>query len=117
MKFLSLQPFVPSGAQYEQAKAFFQELGFTLTWDMGDYAGFKNDNCRFILQRYNNKTFAENFMLSVGVEDVAAFREEVLAKQLPEKYGIRVSDIIQQPYGKEVNVIDMAGVCWHFVQQ
>lgn len=117
MKFLSLQPFVPSGAQYEQAKAFFQELGFTPTWDMGDYAGFKSDACRFILQRYNNKTFAENFMLSVGVEDVAAFREEVLAKQLPEKYGIRVSDIIQQPYGKEVNVIDMAGVCWHFVQQ
>jgi hypothetical protein len=117
MKFLSLQPFVPSGAQYEQAKAFFQELGFTLTWDMGDYAGFKNDACRFILQRYNDKAFAENFMLSVGVEDVAAFREEVLAKQLPEKYGIRVSDIIQQPYGKEVNVIDMAGVCWHFVQK
>jgi hypothetical protein len=117
MKFLSLQPFVPSGENFDQAKAFFQELGFTITWDMGDYAGFKNEACRFILQRYNNKPFAENFMISVDVDDVAAFRDEVLAKQLPEKYGVKVSGIINQPYGKEVNVIDMAGVCWHFVQQ
>ena len=56
-------------------------------------------------------------MLSVGVEDADAFRTTVIEKQLPEKYGIRISEAINQPYGREVNIIDRAGVCWHFVQQ
>lgn len=116
MKFLSLRPFVPSGSNYQLALEFFQELGFTLVWKMDDYAGLENNGAAFILQRYNNKSFAENFMLTINIEDAAAFRTEVISKQLPEKYGIRIGDICQQPYGLEVNIIDLAGVCWHFVQ-
>ena len=88
-----------------------------MNWDMGGYAGFENNGCRFILQDYNQKDFAENFMLSVGVENADAFRDEVIEKQLPERFGIRVSKALDQPYGREVNIIDAAGVCWHFVQQ
>jgi len=55
-------------------------------------------------------------MLSVKVSNVEEFRNDVIAKQLTQKFGIRLSHIIQQPYGKEVNVIDLAGVCWHFVE-
>jgi hypothetical protein len=116
MKFLSLQPFVPSGSNFEKAKQFFIELGFTLAWDAGDYTGFAQDNCQFILQNYDKKEFAENLMLTVGVPDADAFRNEVIEKKLPEKYGIRMGEVINQPYGREVNIIDMAGVCWHFVQ-
>lgn len=116
MQFLSLQPFVPSGKNFELAKKFFQELGFNLTWDAGGYAGFENGNCRFILQQYDNKEFAENFMLTVNVPDVVVFRAEVIEKQLPQKFSIRIGEITNQPYGKEVNIIDMAGVCWHFVE-
>jgi len=116
MQFLSLEPFVPSGSDFEASKQLFQEMGFNLTWDAGDYVGFGNGQCKFILQKYDNREFAENFMLSIGVSDVAAFREEILEKKLPEKYGIRVGKLTQMPYGKEVNVIDIAGVCWHFVE-
>jgi hypothetical protein len=117
MKFLSLQPFVPSGNNFQASKDFFIALGFNLAWDMGDYAGFENNNCRFILQNYDKKEFAENFMLSVGVPDVDAFRAEVIEKQLPEKFGICIGNVTGQAYGREVNIIDIAGVCWHFVQQ
>jgi hypothetical protein len=117
MKFLSLEPFVPSGNDFERAKQFFSEIGFTINWDVGNYAGFQRDECRFVLQKFDNKNFAENFMLSVKVTDVATFRKEVLDKQLPERYGIRIGGITQQPYGKEFNIIDMAGVCWHFAEQ
>ena len=55
-------------------------------------------------------------MVSVGISDADAFWQDVNDKKLPEKYGIRVSKPTQQPYGIEVNVIDIAGVCWHFVQ-
>ena len=116
MQFLSIEPFVPSGSNYEGSKKLFSALGFTLTWDAGGYAGFERDGCKFILQHFNQKAFAENFMLTVRVDNVAEFRAMVIEKQLPEKFGIKIGNISIQPYGKEVNIIDIAGVCWHFVE-
>ena len=91
-------------------------MGFTITWDNGDYVGFQKDGARFILQRYDNEAFAQNLMISVQVSDAAAFRQYMLDQQLPETFGIRIGSLTVQPYGKEVNVIDIAGVCWHFVE-
>jgi hypothetical protein len=117
MRILSLEPFVPSGSNFEGSKQFFQELGFHINWEVAGYAGLECDGCRFILQHYDKTEFAENFMLSVKVSSVQEFRKNVLDKKLPEKYGIRIGEITAQPYGKEVNIIDIAGVCWHFVEQ
>ena len=117
MKFLSLQPFVPSGSNFDGSKQFFQQLGFNIRWDAGNYIGFEKDGCRFILQKYDNKDFAENFMLTVAVDNVDEFRKEVIDKDLPQKFGIRIGDVSDMPYGREVNIIDLAGVCWHFVQE
>lgn len=116
MKFLSLQPFVPSGRDFDSSKNFFVELGFTISWDAGDYTGFEKDGCRFILQRFDNREFAENFMVTVNVTSAEEFRQQVLEKKLPEKFGIRIGQVTQESYGKEVNIIDIAGVCWHFVE-
>jgi hypothetical protein len=116
MKFLSLQPFVPAGKHFEQSKQFFIELGFTLTWGDDNYAGFVKDDCRFILQNFYQPDFAENFMITVAVDNAAEFRQFVIDKNLPERFGIRIGEVTEQPYGIEVNIIDIAGVCWHFVQ-
>lgn len=117
MKFLSLEPFVPSGGNFEGSKQLFQELGFSINWDQGDYVGFQRDECRFILQKFNNKDFAENFMISVKVSSIDEFFKEVNDKKLPERFGIRIGNISQQSYGRELTLIDIAGVCWHFVEQ
>lgn len=116
MDILSIEPFVPSGIHFEISKQFFQELGFNLNWDAGDYVGFEKNGCKFILQKYDQPQFAENFMLSVRVKNVEAFWKDVLDRKLPEKFGIRIGNPTEQPYGKEVNIIDIAGVCWHFVE-
>jgi hypothetical protein len=116
MKFISLEPFIPSGSDFESSKKLFQELGFKVNWDAGDYVGFQRDDCKFILQNFNNIEFAENLMISVHVSDADEFWEEVKEKQLAQKLGIRVGNPTDQPYGREVNIIDLAGVCWHFVQ-
>jgi hypothetical protein len=116
MKILSLEPFVPSGSNFQASKQFFQELGFNITWDAGDYIGFEKDGCRFILQKFENKEFAENFMINVKIDDADAFWKDVNDKRLTEKFGIKLGKPSQQPYGKEVNIIDIAGVCWHFVE-
>lgn len=117
MKFTSLEPFVPSGSNFDGSKQFFQELGFMITWDAGDYIGFEKDGCKFILQKYDNKVFAENLMISVGITNADEFWKAVNEKQLSQKFGIRLGSPSEQPYGREVNIIDLAGVCWHFVQQ
>jgi hypothetical protein len=116
MQFLSLEPFVPSGENHEGSKQLFRELGFNVTWDAGDYTGFEKDGCMFILQNYTNREFAENFMISVKINNAEEFWKEVNDKKLVEKFGIRITKPTMQPYGKEVNLIDMAGVCWHFVE-
>ena len=116
MKFTSLQPFVPSGNDFEGSKQFFVELGFKIGWEDSNYVNFEKDGNRFILQRFDKREFAENFMLTVGVNNAEEFRNFVLEKKLPERFGIRIGNVTQQPYGKEVNIIDLAGVCWHFVE-
>ena len=116
MQFLSLQPFVPSGENFAGSRQFFIDLGFKISWDAGDYVGFEKDGCRFILQNYNHKNFAENFMITVNITSADDFYKEVKEKGLVEKFGIRMNAPVQQPYGKEVNIIDLAGVCWHFVE-
>ncbi|MDB5252771.1 MAG: hypothetical protein JWP27_1940 [Flaviaesturariibacter sp.] len=116
MKFLSLEPFIPSGPDFESACSLFLALGFSISWEGGGYAGFQNGACRFILQQYDNPSFAGNFMVSVQVDDAADFYKMVVEKSLVETHGIRINPPTQQPYGLEVNLIDRAGVCWHFVQ-
>lgn len=115
IQFLSLEPFIPSGTDFDKAKQLFQEVGFTINWDAGDYVGFERNGCKFILQKYDNVAFAENLMLSVRITNADEFWQELTEKQLPETFGIRLSKPTDQPYGREVNLIDLAGVCWHFV--
>ena len=61
-----------------------------MNWDAGDYVGFQKDECRFVLQKYDVKEFAENFMLSVKVDNVEEFWRSVIEKQLTEKFYVRV---------------------------
>jgi len=116
MKFLSLEPFVPSGKNFENSKQLFLELGFKINWDAGGYIGFEKDGCKFILQHYDNKEFAENLMINIKVDNAEEFWKSVTEKNLAEKFGIKIGKPTKQPYGKEVNIIDIAGVCWHFVE-
>ena len=116
MKLLSLEPFIPSGEDFESSKKLFQELGFQINWDAGDYVGFERDGCKFILQKYDNKAFAENLMINVKISSAEALWKEVNEKGLIEKFGIRINSPKPQPYVIEVNMIYLAGVCWHFVE-
>ena len=55
-------------------------------------------------------------MVNVRISNAEEFWKFVVEKKLPERFGIRIAKPRQQPYGKEVNIVDIAGVCWHFVE-
>lgn len=116
MQFQSIEPFIPSGADFSAARQLFLDLGFAINWEADGYAGFQRDQCRFILQRFEDQHFAENLMVRVAVDDLDAFWQEIQEKALTSKFAIKVNAPKNYPYGREMHLIDLAGVCWHFAQ-
>jgi hypothetical protein len=116
MNYNSIEAFVPSGKDFQKSRELFLELGFNIVWENNDLILFENNGCRFFLQKYDTKEFAENFMLSVRVNDLDGFWKEIGEKNLPEKFGVKLKEPTNFPWGREVNLIDIAGVCWHFAE-
>ncbi len=114
MKYQSIEAFVPSGADFKKSRELFLELGFKINWEYDDVIGFENEGCKFILQKNDSKEFAENYMMSVKVADLDEFWREISTLNLPERYGVKLNEPKIFPWGREVNMIDVAGVCWHF---
>jgi hypothetical protein len=49
-------------------------LGVVLAWSSDDLAYLRHGNSTFLLQNFYNKTHADNFMMHLLVQDVAACR-------------------------------------------
>jgi len=114
LRVTSLSPFVPSGKNYEASRRLFVELGFEEIWENDGYAGFRNGDAKFILQNFHNDAFAQNLMIRVEVPDLEAWWQAVTKKNLQMAYsGFRIDPPKDFPWGREVNFIDLAGVCWH----
>jgi predicted enzyme related to lactoylglutathione lyase len=112
-----LLPFVPSGPDFEQALAFFAELGFALQWRNGGIAGLRYDAAAFLLQDIDVPEWQKNQMLVLEVADLDAYWRDLSAKGLAERYaGVHLKEPTDFPWGREINIIDPAGVCWHVRQ-
>lgn len=114
---LGLLPFIPSGRDFQASRSLFRELGFEETWASEAYVGFRSGAARFILQDFDNAEFASNLMMKLEVGDLESWWREVSAKQLEARFpGFRIKPPADFPWGREVNFIDLAGVCWHVGQ-
>jgi hypothetical protein len=58
MNFVSLQPFIPSGDNFERFKRFFRELCFELEWEQDRLAGFRQGACRLQPTKISNHYIA-----------------------------------------------------------
>lgn len=116
-KATTLYPFVPSGPSFTQAIAFFAELGFETQWEADGYAGLRFGAAYFILQQIEVPDWQKNQMIVFEVEDLDAYWAEVDAKDLPRRFpGARMRPPTDFAWGREVHIIDPAGVCWHVRQ-
>ena len=53
-------------------------------------------------------------MVKLTVPDLDAWWQAVSSLRLEEKYfAFRITPPSDYPWGREVNFIDLAGVCWH----
>ncbi|MGE3228768.1 MAG: glyoxalase [Hyphomicrobium sp.] len=113
----ALYPFVPSGPDFETALAFFAALGFETRWKADGLAGLRFGGAFFMLQSIDVAEWQRNQMLTLEVDDLETYWREVDALGLPSTFpGVRTRPPTDFPWGREVHIIDPAGVCWHIRQ-
>ncbi len=76
------RPFMPA-KDFELSKNFYETLGFEKLLD-GEVAIFRAGSGGFILQRYYQKDWAENFMMQLMVDDLDAWWKHIDGLDLPE---------------------------------
>jgi len=113
----AIQAFVPAGEDYALAQRFFAAIGFEQTWSHDGVCGMAFGAARFILQDFHNQTMQENLMLVLSVDDLGAYWQQLDGLGLPERFaGVKIKPPTDYPWGRELHLIDPAGVCWHITQ-
>ena len=110
------KPYVPA-QDFELSKRFYTALGFNMSPGWGGTADFELNGCRFRLQDYYVKDWAENFMVVMGTDDVQAWHEHVQKVLESGEFGSARTSPPEAVDGAMVlHVIDPTGVLLIFVQ-
>ena len=111
------RPFVPS-RDFEVSKGFYEAVGFEKVLD-GEVAIFNAGSGGFILQRFYQKEWAENFMMQLMVDDLDAWWAHIVSLDLPARFGVKPpKPPAMQPWGLRVAyLVDPCGVLWHIAQR
>lgn len=111
------RPFVPA-RDFDLSKKFYEALGFEKRLD-GDVAIFATGFSSFILQRYYQKEWAENFMMQLMVDNLDAWWRHIDGLDLPGKFKVPPPKApAVQPWGLRIAyVMDPSGVLWHIAER
>lgn len=116
LKAIEIKAFVPA-KDFELSKRFYEDLGFTKASDSDGVAYFHLGEVSFLLQDYYVAALANNLMMHLLVEDVDAWRDKVRDAGIAEKYGVRVTEIVRQPWRmRDFALVDPSGVLWRIAQ-
>jgi catechol 2,3-dioxygenase-like lactoylglutathione lyase family enzyme len=116
LRTIELKPFVPA-KNFDLSKRFYRDMGFTLASDAEGIAYFHHENVSFLLQNFYVKELADNLMLHLLVEDVDAWRAQLVNADISCRYGVRISPVQQQPWRMRDFVVgDPSGVLWRIAQ-
>lgn len=114
----AVRPFLPA-KDFEVSKRFYDSLGFVRELDAPDVAIFRIGASSFLLQKYYQREWAENFMLQLMVDDLDAWWRRIEALDLPAHFGVPApKPPALQPWGLRIAyVVDPSGVLWHVAQR
>jgi hypothetical protein len=105
-----LLPAYPSLA--EDLKFYTAHLGFTLLWEGGGMAGIRRDAITFNLVESDNRNWADNASVSIGVGDLDDLYEDYRGAPA------RITALEQKPWGRRAfHMILPSGVCLQFFEQ
>jgi hypothetical protein len=113
----TLYPFVPSGGHFARSIGFFAALGFETQWQRDGLAGLRFGGAYFLLQDIDVPDWQRNQMITFEVNDLDAYWAELQAKDLETAFpGVKLRPPTEFPWGREIHILDLAGVCWHVRQ-
>jgi hypothetical protein len=112
-----LYPFVPSGGHFARSIEFFAALGFQKQWEGDGFAGLRFGGAYFLLQDIDVPEWQQNQMITFEVDDLDGYWGELPVKDLESAFpGVKFREPSEFPWGRELHIIDLAGVCWHVRQ-
>ena len=109
---------------FELSKQFYQDIGFTLCWNNAGLAllhygphgvqGLPS----FLLQDHYDKELAERLQMHLLVKEVDAWWADIRAKQISQKYGVKVGELEDRDWGlRDFFIFDPCGVLWRIAQE
>ena len=113
------KPFVPSN-DYDQSKAFYKLMGFTINWDDGEVCEVDtNFGYRFLLLPKNHNNYAHSLMLHFMVNSAQEWYQHFVNIKLMENFeGTKVAPPKLMPWGLLITYVwDPAGVLLHFAEK
>lgn len=112
------RPFLPA-RDFALSRAFYEALGFRKQLDASDIVIFGVGQGAFLLQRYYQKEWAENFMMQLMVDDLDAWWAHLESLDLPARFGVPAPrPPALQPWGLRIAyLVDPSGVLWHIAER
>ena len=116
LRAVEIKAFVPA-KNFALAKQFYQDLGFRLASEGGGVAYLHVGEAAFLLQDHADEAHASELIMHLLVEDVDAWWRKVDEAGVAAKYGVAVSEVVQQPWRmRDFTLRDPSGVCWRIAQ-
>ncbi|WP_394561840.1 VOC family protein [Aquipseudomonas alcaligenes] len=113
---VELKTFVPA-KDFARSRDFYQALGFNMPWIDDNMAYMHHGSSSFMLQNFYVREQAENFVMHLLVEDVAAWHRHLSEVGVAERFEVRMGELVDQPWGmREFVLFDPSGVLWHIAQ-
>lgn len=116
LKVKGMRVFVPA-KDFEESLRFYEAIGFKKNWQHEDVlAELQLGKNRMLLQNYYVKEWAENFMISIEVDDAAEWWRLINDLIVRDKFDtIRVKPPKEEPWGSIITYCwDPSGVLLHF---
>jgi len=111
----SIRTFI-GAKDYKISKAFYRQLGFEEV-NLGPKMNYYriSNTLGFYLQDAYVKDWINNSMIFLEVDDLDVFQGELLDLNLTEQFPtVRISEIRNEDWGRELFMHDPSGVLWHF---
>jgi len=106
-----IRPFLPA-KDFELSKAFYEAIGFEISYQDADLAILDFEGAGVLLQNLYVKGWAENLMLQLFVRNLDGWWQRTAG--LVDRFGVQPSRAPKvQPWGLRVGFLfDPAGVLW-----
>lgn len=116
LRAVEIKAFVPA-KDFAVSKRFYRDIGFVESSDVHGVTCFRHGDVSFLLQDFFVEELAKNLMMHMLVEDVDAWRRRWGDADIAAKYGVKVTEVVHQPWGmRDFVLIDPSGVLWRIGQ-